>query len=710
MTYNRFLYNSALYNAGREEAGAIIRSIISAHTGPHIQAVVVGEGGTSFISDFTITEGTFKKPPTQFKFPDLRATIRVFQTQAPREDNLSIDLLNVCIRGFGFKNLPASIFIVDHIPVLAATIFDLFQANLLANIIGELGMKDLPAIIQVTVADLGGQMTGVPAPSFFASIFAQSPGNLGARIHAPLDLSAILQAVQSGDLPADITGISFLDLAGSMLGLAAPTLPAFLRAIDSGTGNMPASIRLSAFTPNLPATITPTLTGATGLGVGFTAIIEPSGGFKDLRGIIRSLLASTDTLGAIINGRDEFDLPAIINFLSAKTLKGSLQSIPLGERDRFLNAFLQPVRTSDLGAVMTFNQNVALLGAQILALHGTSDLGAIIKVSETFVTAILTVVTLASRNLRATIGRPECEGGSANKNLGANTVAQLKGDLGAFIQSFAQTNLGASINTQDIFFAFDTIGVTFAPFTLPGDPGFNATDTIPVLFSPFRGKNLGAVISSIQNNVFLPATITAVFPLAKVVPAIHRLTAADLRFDEDLDIQEIRLQLEGTLFEYIYVNGTDQALIKDPNETWKINVRSFKPIAAGLFGDHAAAKICRLGSLVEFKTIDQAVRFCIQAVLGFQEEVNLGAIITPSGGIKDLSVFLDIQNNFKNLTALANRVFPADLGAQVEVTGDSLNLMALIQSNTIEAEADLGAVIEDIRQGDLGAEIEIDMP
>ena len=54
MTYNRLTYNSALYNAARSEFGAIARSIISAHTGPHIQAVVGSDGGVTFVSDFTI--------------------------------------------------------------------------------------------------------------------------------------------------------------------------------------------------------------------------------------------------------------------------------------------------------------------------------------------------------------------------------------------------------------------------------------------------------------------------------------------------------------------------------------------------------------------------------------------------------------------------------------------------------------------------------
>ena len=62
MAYNRFLYNTALYNAGRDEVGAIAKSIIQAHTGPHIQAVVgeipsgAGQSGIAFLSDFIITQ------------------------------------------------------------------------------------------------------------------------------------------------------------------------------------------------------------------------------------------------------------------------------------------------------------------------------------------------------------------------------------------------------------------------------------------------------------------------------------------------------------------------------------------------------------------------------------------------------------------------------------------------------------------------------
>ena len=77
MAYGRFLYNTALYNAGREEVGAVARSIIQAHTGPHIQAVVGSTGGVSFISDFVIQEGTVTKPPSRYEFPDLQAWLQL---------------------------------------------------------------------------------------------------------------------------------------------------------------------------------------------------------------------------------------------------------------------------------------------------------------------------------------------------------------------------------------------------------------------------------------------------------------------------------------------------------------------------------------------------------------------------------------------------------------------------------------------------------
>jgi hypothetical protein len=703
MTWNRFLYNTALWNAGREEAPAIARSIIQAHTGPHVQAVLGSSGGTVLISDFIITEGTVKKPPTQFKFPDLGAFIRAYQTQAPREDNLSIDLLAANIRGFGFKDLPACVFIVNQLPDLPASIFGLFEANLMATILGQLGQADLPAFIQAAVANLAATMLGIQAPTLPARIFVQPPSDLGARIHSPTDLAALLGPVQFADLPGNIFAFQFSDLPGNMLGIPAPTLSAFLRGIVGDVHNLPARTIPLAISPDLSALITPTIPGPDDI----LGIVSGTGGFDEMIGLIKSVISDIDDLGGIVKSADtEFDLIATVTGAGAFNLSGLIGAIPVGEKDRFLNAFARGVMSTALGATMTINENVAFLSALIQSLRDTADLGARIKVAETFVTALLTVSTLASRDLRATIGKPNCAGGSANYNLGANAITQHARNLGAFLESFIESNLGAAINTTDTFFAYDTIDILFSPFKLPPDPTFIATDTIPVLFSPFRGKNLGATISSIQNNVFLNATITATFPLPRVVPAITRLTALDLRFDEPQNIQEIRLQLEGALLEYIYVNGTNTSFIRDPyTDDWQINIRSFKPIAAGLFGDHAAAKICRLGGLTQFHTMDEAVRFCIQAVLGFESQANVGATIAGTGGNNNLNALVGVSSTFGDLGAVAGRVYPVDFGAITSGTGGYLGLSGFVQPVGSGIVYDLGAFIEDVREYDMVATV-----
>ncbi len=683
MTYNRFQYNTALWNAGRDEVAGVARSIIQAHTGPHVQAVIGASGGTTLISDFIITEGTVKKPPTQYKFPDMTAFIRAYQTQAPRVDFLSIQDLITSIRGFGFKDMPACLFIVNHNPDLPASIFGLFEANLLATILGKLGEQDLPAIIQALAANLAATMLGITAPKLPATIFAQPAGNLGARIHAPADLGAIFTPVQFSDLPGAIRGFQFADLPGSMLGIAAPQLLAFLRGVAGDIKNLPARALPLTFNQGLPALIEPVFVGTTDFPrmpatVTGTTISGAEGSVNFIGGFIKGLFGGTPgELAASIRSADtEVDLQATVTGGGALNLGGSIGLIPVGEKDRFLGAEVSGFRAAGISAIIETNQNALSLVAFISALRDTGDLGAAIKVAETFVTALLTISTVTSRDLRATIGKPGCAGGSAVLSLGATAIAQHAKSLGAFLQSFLEKNLGAAINTEDLFFAYDTIVVKFTPFKLPGDPTFNATDTIAVLFSPFRGKNLGAIINIIQNNVFLNASINAVFPLPRVVPAVNRLTALDLRLTEPQNIQEIRLQLEGALLEYIYVNGTDTSFIRDPNEDWKINIRSFKPIAAGLFGDHAAAKVCRLGGLTSFRTMDEAVRFCIQAVLGFESQADFGAIITSKGGINSLSAFLEPQNTFGNLPGIIQQVFQVDLSTAVtgveffEIEGD----------------------------------------
>lgn len=588
---------------------------------------------------------------------------------------------------------------MNHAPDLPARIFGLFEANLIATILGELGTHDLPAFIQVTVADLAAQMLGIEAPILPARIFVQAPGNLGARIHSPLDLPGLLIPVQFTDLPASIFSFHFADLPARMLGITAPQFRAFIRGFAADIKDLPTRALPLAFDPGLPATITPVFSGDTGFSVGLAASIADDG----IRSInfpafLRSTIAATGNLGALIKTGGDLDLSAIISLLGAGNLPAIIGSIPEGERDRFLQAFLQPLMSSDLNAIMSISNNVAFLSASILSLRGDADLGAFIRTAETFVTAILTISTLASRDLRATIGNPNCAGGSASTLLSAIATAQHKGDLTAFIQSFAEHNLGARVNTAGTFFAYDTITVTFSPRNLPIDPRFNATDTISITFSPFRGQNLGAFISAIQNNVLLGATITAVFPLPKVVPAVSRLTAADLRLGEEQDIQEITLQLEGALREYIYVNGTETAFIKDPNKDWKINVRSFRPIAAGLFGDRAAGKICRLGNLSSFRTMDEAVRSCVQAVIGFNDESNMAAYILATGGFTNLQASVGVSDIFKDLAGSVGRVFPHDLTSTVSGSGGFGFMTAYIAAVVSGAISDMGAFIDLVRE------------
>ncbi len=654
MTYNRFLYNSALYNAGRDEIGAIAKSVIQAHTGPHIQAVAGSTGGVSFISDFTITEGEVRKPPSRFHFPDLQARIRAVQTG--RDD------VSAWIRGWYAKDLPAAIYPVAWTPNLPASIFGLFEAGLLATIVGRLGQHDLSAVIQAAVADLSARMLGVAAPDLPAVINELlQPGQkmepkLFACIHTPLDLPAILNPVQKIDLPGSIRGFQYADLPGRMLGIHAPSFIGFIKGFDTGTMDLPTNMRTSPVGAGvLPTTINPVFTGDTGYGVGLLGEIYPSGGFKGITSSIRSLSPAQGNLGAYITTAGDLDLPATLYGLGADNLSASVGAILLGEKDKQLPGYLQPLHLSHLSAYLNPDPNVAFLGATISALRGTTDLSAFIRVAETFVTAILTVSTLTGRDLRATIGKPGCLGGSGNKNLTATATAQHAWSLGASIVSFIKHDLAATINTANIFHAFDTIEVDFSPHKVRLNTQFLTCDSIPVSFSPFRGKNLGATISAVLRNADLAAAVTATFPLPRVVPTVSTLQAVNLQQGEPQNLQEIRVLLEGQIQEFLYIHGAQEVFTQDANEDWKINVSSFKPITEDLFGDFATARIRRLGSLTSFATMDEAVRFCIQAVIGFSDESNLSAYINATGGVTSLAATLGISSTFNDVSA---RILP----------------------------------------------------
>lgn len=675
MTYNRFTYNSALFNAGRDELGAVARSLISAHTGPHIRAVVgadprphATQDGISFISDFDITEGTIKKPPTSFNFPDLQARINAVKTNS--------SLLAALVFGQAVLDLPAAIYLTNRIPDLPARVFGLLQKDLTAAILGELGMANLPASIFVAVAHLAAKITGHAAPVLGGRITGQTGGNLGAIIWSPTDLAASIAITFGDNLGADIFGMSFKDLPARMLGIPGPSFRAFIRGTASATADLPSAIHLLEEDPDLPATITPTYPGPND----FLASITSIGHHDSMSAAIISAFQGTKNLGALIKTGGEVDLPAIIDLLGALNLIATIGTIPFGTRNRELPAFAQSVHPADLGAIMTINRNTASLGAFIESLHDTADLGAFIRAAETFITAIFTVSTLSAKNLRAVIGRPECAGGSAIKELPASAIAQNAKNLRAAITVFAQHELGASVNTANIIHAMDVINVRYSPRKEKKTKVLRSTDSISIRYSPFRGKNLGASIFGELTHKDLNASLLAGFPLPRVVPTLSRLTAADLRNGgENLNIQEVRLQLEGRLVEFIYVNGTDDAFIRDSEQQWRINVRSFQSIAANLFGDFAVARICRRGNLQSFATIDEAVRACINIVLGVESQLELGASITATGGFKGLRALVGVSDTYLDLHAMAGRVFPSDFGATISPTGDINDLIATIE-------------------------------
>lgn len=696
MVYNQINYNQILYNSTRRRFGALARSIISAHTGPHIQAVVGGSpdsnggvGGLSFISDFIIRqEGTKSPPPTAFNFPDLSAFIQGFIRQT--------DDLPVFIRAQQIKDLPAKIFIVDRFPDLSGRINSLIFIDLGAGIFGMLAEANLAARLQGTeFVNFPAKILGIESPSLHAFIGTHSPANLGAIIWAPANLRARIRVFQNSDLPASVHGFTAKDLAGLVTPIPGSNLRSFLQVLQTGTRDLPARAFASTTAPDISATITVVdhLLGGS---------ITPSGGFQNLPSILTPQVSSQSNLGALIQQLSPSDLSAIIDFLAAKSLRASIVGFSSGSHDHFLPAFLQAVNSSDLSAFLNVFGGLSDLRAIIQSTSMLSDLGAIIRVDETFITTILTITTLMAKDLRASIGNPDCLGGSASSNLPAFARVQHAANLRAQIQTFIPADLRASINSNKIFHAFDTIDVFFSRRNTKTKK-FRATDTLTVSYSPFRGKTLAATIVADPPSAILRASITATFPLVRVSPFVSRLTAADLH-REDLNIQEVRLEMEGSLNEFLYVNGTDEAFILDANQQWRINIQSFIPIAENLFGDFAAARLCRLGSLEGYFTLDEAVRACIAAVLGLTGQVNLSAFIRPTGFFTSLRARVGVVNHFSNLSASLHRVFPFDLDASIVPTGgfEDLTCLLTIVGSSI---SDLSAEIDSNNENFLPATI-----
>jgi hypothetical protein len=126
--------------------------------------------------------------------------------------------------------------------------------------------------------------------------------------------------------------------------------------------------------------------------------------------------------------------------------------------------------------------------------------------------------------------------------------------------------------------------------------------------------------------------------------------------------------MEGSFTDYFYVNGTDQAFIQDATENWVINIAAFKEIADDLFGDFASSRVCRLGNISSFTTLDEAVRGCINSVLGTNQQVNWGASITGTGGNLGLGASVNVLSfgvNIGDFNAEINQVYADEFGASI---------------------------------------------
>ena len=695
MTYNRNLYNSALYNAGRSEAGAAIKSLISAHTGPHIKAVVGVSGGVTFISDFNIVEGSISKPPTSFRFPDLSAIVTAIR--------IGTADLGASIHGFAYKDLLAKIFPVETIPDLVAYIKALASSDIQASILGMLAEANLGATLFVAIHNLSARIFSFDAPTLSARITPHLPANLGARIWSPLDLLATINYPYYSELPASISGHLAANLIGKVFPVSRiPNLRAYVNASQSSVKDLIAYLKCNASSSgDLGASVA----GAHG-DFDLTAILTPSGAYQNLIGYLtRATAASANlqaTLGLSIG--NSTDLAASISFYGAKNISASISALPLGAKDRFLPAIIQSLNIVDLSSTITGTTNRANLAASVTSFPYFHDLSAFLRAAETYITSLFTVSTLASADLRASIGVPSCAGGTGILNIAALLTAKNKGDLHGTISAYQLANLGAQVNTTTGLYYFDTVNISYTPQKIRIVYPYLVSDTINIVYAPFRGQNLNASIIGDLPSVNLAATLRVVRVLPRVMPVTSKILSADLRSGEAQNIQEIRLQLEGTFFDFIYINGTNQAFIRDYTQKWKLNIRSFKAIAANLFGDFAAARICRLGDLSSFDTIDAAVRACIDAVLGLSSQTDLGASITVRGGFAGLSATLGTINIFTDIPASVGRVFPSDLLASVASQGDYGALGGII-SGVSSTSSNLTASIDPYAVSDIGADI-----
>ena len=601
----------------------------------------------------------------------------------------------------GIRDLGADI--GGHYPVdLPAFLRGVVYADLPAEILPELGTqgKDLPAII-------GGHL----------------PENLGAIIsaHLPRDLSAYIRGFAFKDLGALITSIYEQNLPGYIFGVGPKDLPAYLKVWPQED--------LSAFihgwqTVDLPAYLNATYYRNLSA---YIATHSP----RNLRGIIKGWVReATYDLGANVFSYAVHNLPAFIRATEMAQLPAYLFAI----RPRNITAFIHGWQEADLPAsihglpypwnlpayinVTGGYRNLSAklvaaastkiprdLTAYILATKGRNDLPALLHTTyakdlsayldtgrdvgdlpasiypkKIRLTGILSVVTMAHKDLSATISIP-C------------FYSDFR-DLTTYVRAVHMADLGASIRPKDYAWSTKNLGALFGYTlnTVVQDKlsisvhvkalGFRTENKVSISLQIFRASlGLSASIIGEIKPVDLSAYINGIY----IEPYDFKNWKSKERvFDRTYsqvvkDYEDIDISFQTIVKDYFYSSGSDVVAKVDKYNHFVTKVASYFSPAKSRLLDRRLNKVKYLYDMRHFATIDEAMRYAIWYVTTSPSADLTAAInsIAPMG-YSDISARIGATrytSDHNNLTSNINGKTTHDYDVVVGYKNDGVDYL-----------------------------------
>lgn len=521
------------------------------------------------------------------------------------------------------KNLPAEI--VGLPPT---------QEEDLGAIIGGHLPEDLAAYIRgFAFEDLAAYINGLKTQGLPAQINPVPPKDLPAylKVWPQTDIPGFIHGWQEADLPATLQAIQFRDLPAIIGG----HLPGNLRGIIKGW--------VREAYRDLAATLT-------GFGYNELPAIIRGTEFADLPAYLygippRNLPArihgwQAADLPAFINAQDyPYNLPAYINGIPGiRNLPAYIAAVQSTAVPEDLPATLQAYAYKDLNAVVA-SINAPDLGATITPVGMGVNLPAAIYPKMIRLTAVLSVVTMESRNLSAVISIPCFY--SDFKDLSAFVRAVYKKDLTGVIRGIdpnpSYGDLGARIGYADTYTEYDRLKINLSVAA----KGYRVEDKIKLLLSIMKqSTTLSAYIRAIPQSRDLSAAIQGLeltpydFERVKHREKVYYLTRSIINDYENVDIR---------FWDYVpnyFYSGTADGVAKiDKYRHWVTAVSSYYSPATAARLQRKLHKVKLMYDLRKFDSVDEAIRFAIDYVTTYPES-DISALINPTGRFAEMQAYL----------------------------------------------------------------------